>query len=128
MRSLPTLLGRAVRLRCPACGARGIVRHWLQLHATCPACGQPVDRPEPGYSLGAMLLNLVAAELLLASLVLLLIVTTWPAVPWRALLYGGVVLVVLAPVALYPVTRLVWLAIDLALQPDFGEPEPPRRP
>ncbi len=125
--SLATLVGRALTLRCPACGTRGIVRRWLRLDATCPACHQPVDRPEPGYYLGALMLNLVAAELLLAAVGLVVIVTSWPTVPWNGLLYGGALLMVVAPVVLYPVTKLVWLAVDLALQPEFGgrEGSPP---
>jgi len=126
--SLPTLLGRALTLRCPACGTRGIVRRWLRMDAACPTCHQPIDRPEPGYYLGALLLNLVAAELLLVALGLLVILTSWPAVPWDGLLYGGAALMVLAPMLLYPITKLVWLAVDLALQPEFGEREGPQQP
>ena len=87
----------------------------------CPACGQAVDRPEEGYYLGALLFNLVAAELLLAGAALALILATWPDVPWAALMYGGAVLVVGAPIAFYPCTRLVWLAVDLRLQPGMDE-------
>jgi hypothetical protein len=86
----------------------------------CAACGQPVDRPEDGYYLGALMLNVVATELILAAAGLVLILGTWPAVPWTGLLYGGAALMVLAPVLSYPFAKLVWLAVDLKLQPGMG--------
>jgi hypothetical protein len=87
----------------------------------CPACGQAVDRPEEGYYLGALLFNLVAAELLLAGAVLALMLATWPDVPWTAVMYGGAVLMVLIPVFCYPFAKLTWLAVDLRLQPHLRE-------
>jgi hypothetical protein len=81
-----------------------------------------VDRPEEGYYLGALLLNLVAAELALAAAALAVILATWPDVPWSALMYGGAVLMVAAPMLLYPFAKLIWLAVDLRIQPD---PSPP---
>ncbi len=76
-----------------------------------------MDRPEEGYYLGALLLNLVAAELVLAGAALAVMLATWPDVPWSAVMYGGAVLMVGAPIMFYPFTRLVWLAVDLRLQP-----------
>lgn len=114
------MLARAVTLRCPACGARGMVQRWLRVGPACPTCRQSVDRPEPGYYLGALMVNLVLAELLLATAVLTVVLMSWPAVPWTTVLYGGATMMLLAPVASYPVTKLIWLAIDLRLQPELG--------
>jgi hypothetical protein len=63
------------------------------------------------------MLNLVAAEMVLAATALAVIVGTWPAVPWEALVYGGAVLMILAPLFFYPFAKLIWLAVDLRLQP-----------
>jgi hypothetical protein len=90
-----------------------------------------VDRPEEGYFLGALMLNLVAAELLLAAGALVLVVSTWPDVPWTGVMYGGAVVMVAAPLLLYPFTKLIWLAVDLRLQPDVSSTPPapgPRLP
>lgn len=95
------------------------MRGWWRLGPRCPACGQAVDRPEEGYYLGALLFNLVAAELALAGVALALILATWPDVPWSAVMYGGAVLMVLVPVFGYPFAKLVWLAVDLRMQPDM---------
>lgn len=83
-----------------------------------------MDRPEEGYYLGALLLNLVAAELVLAAGALVLVVTTWPDVPWTGVMYGGAVVMVAAPMLLYPFTKLLWLAVDLRLQPDVSSTPP----
>lgn len=83
-----------------------------------------MDRPEEGYYLGALLLNLVAAELVLAAGALGLVVTTWPDVPWTGVMYGGAVAMVAAPMLLYPFTKLLWLAVDLRLQPEVSSTPP----
>ena len=83
-----------------------------------------MDRPEEGYFLGALMLNLVAAELLLATGALVLVVNTWPDVPWTGVMYGGAVVMVAAPMLLYPFTKLIWLAVDLRLQPDASSTPP----
>lgn len=111
-------MSRALRLRCPACGARGVLVHWLEFRAACPACGQPVERAEEGHYLGSLLLNFIVAELALALVAGVVIVATWPRVPWNAVLYGGAVLMVAGPFALYPFSKLVWLALDLWIQPE----------
>ena len=92
----------------------------------CPACGQPVERPEEGYYLGALMFNLVAAELILAAAALAVILATWPDVPWTPMLYGGAVLMILAPLLFYPFAKLIWLAVDLKLQPGLDEQTPHR--
>jgi hypothetical protein len=83
-----------------------------------------VDRPEEGYYLGALLLNLVGAELMLAAGALVVVVGTWPDVPWTGVMYGGAVLMVLAPVFCYPFAKLIWLAVDLRLQPEVSSMPP----
>ena len=54
------LLGRALRRRCPQCGASGIFAHWLTIKEACPRCGYVFAR-ETGYFLGAYLVNLLRA-------------------------------------------------------------------
>ena len=115
---LGTSMVRALRLRCPRCGARGILESWFELAAECPRCGLDTDRGEEGHFLGAMLLSLVAVELLVAGLAALTIVLAWPAVPWTAITLGGVVLAVGTPVAIYPYSRLLWLGVDLHIRPE----------
>ncbi|HSR16320.1 MAG TPA: hypothetical protein VLL51_11235, partial [Gemmatimonadales bacterium] len=58
-------LGRALLLRCPRCGSRGMVGRWGRFREDCPGCGHHYEREE-GYWLGAVLLNTVAAVAALA--------------------------------------------------------------
>jgi hypothetical protein len=78
-----------------------------------------------------LLLNLVAAELASAALVVAVVVATWPAPPWRLMLYGGAALALTTPFLFYPFSKTLWLALDLHFQPQPPEamvrPEDGRR-
>lgn len=110
-------LGRALGLRCPRCGGRGLFESWLRPKPSCPTCGQLIERPEEGYWLGALLVNLVVAELLPLGAVVGVLLATWPHPPWTLLLYGGGALAAISPFVFYPFSKLAWLAVDLYIQP-----------
>ena len=120
------MLGRAVRLRCPLCGSSGLFAGWIEPKEACPRCQLKLDRGEGDFFLGGFTLNFIGAELALAGFLLAAVLLTWPDVPWDALLWVGAPLLVLTPVLLYPVSRLLWLAVDLGMRPpgplDFPEP------
>ena len=84
----------------------------------CPSCGLALDRGESDYFYGAYMLNFVAAELVPAIAFVIALLVTWPTPPWDALLYGTIALAVIAPFVLYPVTKGLWLAIDLVFRPE----------
>lgn len=44
---------------------------------------------------------------------------TWPSPPWDLIVYGGIALAVIALLAFFPIAKLLWLAIDLYIQPDL---------
>jgi uncharacterized protein (DUF983 family) len=115
-RALP-LVGRALRLRCPNCGGRSIFASWTRLRAQCPTCGLRLDRGESDYFIGAYLMNLVAVELLVALLLAIVVVATYPRTPWTALEWGAIALSLIGAIACYPVSQVVWLAADLWLRP-----------
>ena len=116
LRSLPTLLGRALLLHCPNCGGRQLFSSWLRMKPACPTCGLELDRGERGYHVGSYMLNIIAAELIFAAIFIGTILVTWPNPPWTLLQYGGAILMVLAPIVLYPFTKTVFLAFDLAVR------------
>lgn len=129
--SLPsphTRITRALRLRCPACGARGVLASWLRLAERCPHCAFRPDRGEPDHFLGGYVVNLGIAEAVAAILWVVLLTVTWPDPSWVLMQWAAAVLVVLTPVLLYPVTRLLFLAVDLIAQPhrpeDYGSEDP----
>ena len=114
------MLWQALRLHCPNCGTGWLLVHWLKPRPACAECGQALERAEEGegHYLGAMVLNFAVTESLLALLVLVLILVTWPSSPWDLIIYGGIALAVIAPLAFFPISKLLWLAIDLYIQPD----------
>ena len=65
-----TLVGRALRLRCPNCGGRGVLRHWLQTRSTCPHCGISLVLGNP---VGPTLVVGLAAGVTIWTLILLLL-------------------------------------------------------
>lgn len=110
------LVLRALRLRCPRCGSRGILASWFRLKLRCPTCDLAFDRGESeDYWLGAFAINWVVGEGIALALALLVLLVTWP--NSTPALWTGIALAVLVPVALFPFSRTVWLAIDLAARP-----------
>ena len=68
--------------------------------------------------------NIIAAELVFAALFVAILVATWPEPPWDFLLYGGMALMIVAPVVFYPFSKTIFLAFDLIFRPA----PPPERP
>lgn len=118
---------RALRRRCPNCGAGPVITRWIHTRPSCPRCRLRLDRGEPDYFLGAIVFNMTFAEGLFAAALLAVLLWTWPNPPWDALYYGGIVGLIVAPILFYPYSKLLWLAFDLLFRPlrpeDF---EPPR--
>jgi uncharacterized protein (DUF983 family) len=111
------LFGRAFRLRCPNCGGGPVLEHWLRLRVRCGRCGLRLQRGEHDYFTGSMFILFTLVGLLTIGTFMAVIVVRWPAVPWDLLQYGIPVLTIVAIPALFPVSKLVWLAFDLMLRP-----------
>jgi uncharacterized protein (DUF983 family) len=125
-RRTAVLFARALTLRCPNCAGRGIVASWFKLAPTCPKCHLKPERGESDYFLGGMMFNIALAEGVFVIVLIATLAMTWPRVPWSLLQYGAPAAMVLAPIILYPFSKLVWLAFDLMLRPavpnDFAPP------
>jgi uncharacterized protein (DUF983 family) len=115
MATRTTQLLRSVTLRCPHCGGRGLFRHWFAMKDACPSCGLSLTISN---TIGANLLNLVAAEVLLMIVIFTVVLRTWPDPPWDLLQYGAPLLMIIAPLVLYPVSKSLFVAFDLSLHPD----------
>lgn len=87
------------------------------MHPVCPRCGLRTDRGEADHFIGAYTVNFVTAEVAAALAMLGVLLATWPDVPWRLLLWGGVTLMILLPIAFYPFSRTLWLAVDVTFRP-----------
>jgi uncharacterized protein (DUF983 family) len=111
-----TKIGRALLLRCPRCGASGILKNWFSLQDRCNSCALALDRGEGSdYWLGAYAINLVLAEGLAAVIALAILWATWP--KYLAAQIIGMVLAVALPILLFPFSRTLWLAWDLSFRP-----------
>ena len=76
-----------------------------------------MDRDEPGYWIGSYTVNLFLTEGIFAAAFVGGMLLTWPSVPWTALGIGCAALAILSPMATFPHSKLMYLAIDLAFRP-----------
>ncbi|CAN5504008.1 hypothetical protein BH23CHL2_BH23CHL2_24320 [soil metagenome] len=106
------LLFRGLTRRCPRCGEWRIFSGYFALKDTCPRCGLDLVREE-GYYVGAMTVNIVVAEILTVLLVAIVTIWTWPEIPVNQLIVAAVGVNLLVPILFYPLTKTLWLAIDL---------------
>lgn len=111
------LFGRALLLRCPACGGHPIFTNWIRMAERCPGCNLALSRNESGYSLGGFWLNMLFAEGTTILLFIGTLVATWPDAPWTLLQYGLPVLALLSPLVFFPFSKTLFLALDLTVRP-----------
>ena len=77
-----------------------------------------LDRGEDeDYYLGGMFFNIMVSETLFAVAFGVVVVVLWPHVPWDDIEYALIAAMVLVPIVFYPMSRLLWLAIDLLVRP-----------
>jgi uncharacterized protein (DUF983 family) len=126
LRDTLRLFGRALRLRCPNCGKGRIFSSWLRMRTRCPVCGLELERGEEGYQVGSYMFNIVAAELAFAGVFLAIMAATGPTPPWKLLEYGGIVMMVIAPILFFPFSKTLFLAFDLVFRPATHVEVPPR--
>lgn len=118
LRDVVREFSRALLVRCPNCGGTRVLRTWFRLQHRCAKCGIRLDRGEADdYFLGGMFFNIVLAEVIFALVLLVVVIAMWPRVPWAGIEYTLIVAMIAAPIVLYPVSRLMWLALDLLLRP-----------
>jgi uncharacterized protein (DUF983 family) len=130
LRQVLTRFARAVLLRCPVCGRGGLFTSWFKLRARCPNCGFALEREE-GYFTGAMAVNLIVTELVLTTILITLLVVTWPLAaswpspPLTTAWFIAIAAAGILPILTYPFSRTVWIAFDLVFRPpmeqDFQE-------
>ena len=91
---------------------------WFTLQPRCDRCGFSFERDErEDYWLGAFVVNFIVTEVVFALLVLIILVETWPDPAWSLLTWAGVGQMVVTPIAFYPFSKALWLAVDLIFRP-----------
>ncbi len=113
-----TLLRRGFTKKCPRCGGGHIYDSWFRMKDRCPTCGLLFER-EPGFFVGAYLINFAIAEGLL--FVLIMGFVFWKDQHPDAGVTGPVVVAVflgvVAPLLFYPFSRTIWSALDIGMTP-----------
>jgi uncharacterized protein (DUF983 family) len=110
-----SMIGRALRRRCPRCGESAFSSYFGLLEH-CDRCGLRFER-EPGYWVGALIINTTAV---FGSFLILFvggILLFWPGVPWVGLMVVTIGLNAVLPVLLYPVSKTLWMALELSWHP-----------
>ncbi len=110
-----TRLRRALSRRCPRCGS-GVFDGYFQLAEHCPGCGLRFER-EPGYWVGAVIINTTITFAIFVALFVGLTLITWPDVPWGWVMGVTVGVNLVVPVIFYPLSKTIWLALDLGWHP-----------
>ncbi len=86
------------------------------MQPSCRRCGLQFERIE-GHFIGAVGMNtIMSLGMLLVTLVVSLVVT-FPDVPVVRLVVINVAVAILAPILFYPLSRMLWTAIDIAMRP-----------
>lgn len=115
-----TILGRGVRLLCPACGRSPIFRGWFAMHDRCPACGRRFNRA-PGYLLGSIYINYgVTAALVVAVYFTLYFTETMTG---KQLLVALTAFSIVFPLWFFRYARSLWIAFDERWDPWPNEEE-----
>ncbi len=86
------------------------------MHEHCPECGLRFER-EPGYWVGAVTINTVVIFATFLVTFGGMVFATWPDVPWPTVLVVTAVLNVAVPVLFYPMSKTIWLALEMSWHP-----------
>lgn len=120
---LSTLIRRGLMRRCPNCSTGGIFDGWFKLKDRCPTCAYAFEREE-GYWVSAIIVNTAVIEGLFLVVFIAVVLATAPDIEWGPLLVIGIVMNVVVPIVFYPLSKTVWMGIDLYFHPL----EPDERP
>jgi uncharacterized protein (DUF983 family) len=111
---LGTLLGRALRLRCPRCGGDRLFVGLFRMHARCNRCQLKYERA-PGYFLGSTYINYGLTALLIT--VLYVGLHFGLKFSNRALALPLTAVCVVVPMFFFRYARALWLTMDLYFDP-----------
>lgn len=82
----------------------------------CGRCGLRFER-EPGYWVGAVIIN---TTVIFATFLVVfggMVVITYPDVPWGLVLAVTVAANIVIPIVFYPVSKTLWLGLELSWHP-----------
>jgi uncharacterized protein (DUF983 family) len=107
------ILWRGLTRRCPRCGAGGLFEKYFALAPRCPRCALVFEREE-GYWAGALAINIGLVFAVFVVVFAPTVALTAPDIPVVELLAVLVPVMVIGPIAFYPISKTLWMAIDRA--------------
>jgi uncharacterized protein (DUF983 family) len=107
------MLWRGLRRKCARCGQGKLFTRWFRMVSDCPNCHLHFER-EPGYWVGAVAINTAVIGFLFAVVLVVFSALTVPDIPWVKLLILELPLMGLGPIAFYPYSKTLWVALDRA--------------
>ena len=113
LEQIKQVLGRSIRLRCPACGESRIVTQPFHIRHHCPNC-MALFKREDGFFVGAILANVVTTEafILVVCFFFLLVVGA----DYDRVLILLFIMALLFPVAFYHHSWSLWLGFDFIVE------------
>jgi len=119
--SYVTAVMRGLRLRCPRCGAGGIMQTFFELNTCCPQCRARFER-RPGEGTGAMmlLLSLMPLPMILVFIFVFHLGADSAIAPLTLAMAVGLALLMLAA---YRHARGAWLGVIAASSGLFTDEE-----
>ena len=108
---------RACTLRCPHCGGGWVLKSFDVVHERCAGCGFRFCRSDDDYFSGAMFFGMMIGEGVAVLGIFGAILLTWPNVPWNFLQFGGPLILAAVMIAVFPLSRVVWLGVDVLVRP-----------
>ncbi len=74
--------------------------------------------------MGAVIINTTVTFATFIIVFISLVATTWPDVPWPAVMGVTIIANALIPVVFYPISKAIWLALEMSWHPlESGELE-----
>jgi hypothetical protein len=86
------------------------------MHEHCAACGLRFER-ESGYWVGAVIINTTVIFGTFLFVFGGMVLVTYPDVPWALVLGVTVVVNILIPIVFYPISKSLWLGMELSWHP-----------
>jgi uncharacterized protein (DUF983 family) len=83
----------------------------------CSQCNFRFERSEENYFMGAMFFNFMMGTSLFIGTLFAILAFSGPTIPWDMLQYVLPILLGVSMVILYPVSKVVWLAVDVMVRP-----------
>jgi len=111
--SKTTMLWRGATKRCARCGSGHLFRGWFEIVERCPSCGLRFEREE-GYWAGALAINIGVTGAVFVIVFVTGLLLTAPNVAVVPLLAILVPLMIIVPIAYYPFSKTLWMAVDRA--------------